>query len=120
MAAITSANVVISNQYEFGSRSSKFIEYRMIATITLAAQGGTAGDIPASAFGLKQITNVRDIACTIGGNPRHCPMQIANFGLDGNYIYPLDPTQATDASRTTPANITGTVVVEISGIPANS
>lgn len=117
MAAITSANVVFLQQpYEFGSRSNKYIEHRMVAQITLTAQGGTAGDIPASAFGLKQITNVRDIAALIGGSPRHCPMQIANIGLDNNYIYPLDPTQATDASRTTPANITGVITVEIAGI----
>lgn len=117
MAAITSANVVVLQPpYEHGSRHGKLVETRMVVQITLAAQGGTAGDIPASAFGLKQITSVRDMAATIGGNPRHCPLQIANYGQNNNYIYPLDPTQATDATRTTPANITGTVVAEIGGI----
>lgn len=120
MAAITSANVAILQGYEVGTRSGKFLAYGMVAAITLTAQGATAGDIPASVFGLKQITHVREISGVIGGNPRHIPMQIANYGQDNNYIYPLNVLEAVDANRGTPANITGVVTVYLEGIPASS
>lgn len=118
MAAITSANVVIHDTYEIGTRQGKFRAQAVYATITLAAQGGTAGDIPASVFGLKQITYARNLAATIAAAQREVGFQIANYGVDANYIYPVDPAQATDASRGLPSNITGTCTVYLEGIPA--
>lgn len=120
MAAITSANVVTHDSYEVGSRSGKFRGIGVLATITLAAQGATAGDIPASVFGLKQITYVNSVAAVIGAAPRYAPVAIANFGANDNYIFPIDVNQATDASRFLPANITGTITLYIEGIPASA
>jgi hypothetical protein len=118
MAAISSANVSVIQAYEFGSRTGKSHGLRQILAITLSAQGGTAGDIPASALGLKQITNVQSLGAILSGNPRYVGVGVSALGSDSNYIYPVDLTQATDANRATPANITGTLYVMVEGIPA--
>lgn len=120
MAAITSANVVIHQTYEVGTRSGKQLGVGVLATITLAAQGATAGDIPPSVFGLKQFLFVQPLSATISAVKRWVPFGLANFGLDDNYIFPVDLMQATDANRGIPANLTGTFTVYVEGIPASA
>ena len=122
MAAITSANVQVLETTDVISKALKSFGVRRKLAITLAAQGGTAGDIPASALGLKQITSTRTYAAYIGsawvGNaPTFIGNSTSTLLQDGNYIFPVDLTQATDASRANPANITGVLDVEVEGIP---
>lgn len=118
MSAITTAEVTTLQAYEFGNRTNKSQGLRVLAAIVLSSQGATAGDIPASVFGLKQITSVFCYGSTISSNPRATIFQVASIGSDDNYIYPIALTQATDANRADPANLSGTFYVAVEGIPA--
>ena len=118
MAAITSSNVTITDQYEIGTRTGKGRGTRIMASVVLTAQGATAGDIPASAFGLKQITNAYAMGSLISAAPKGVIIGISALGSDANYIYPVSLIQATDADRANPANLTGTIFVCVEGILA--
>jgi hypothetical protein len=118
MAAITSANVTIHSAYEIGDRTGKSKGIRMTCSVVLTAQGAAAGDLPASAFGLKQITAAECLGSLVGGNPRGQVIGVSALGADGNYIYPLSIINATDANRATPADFTGTLFIMLEGIPA--
>jgi len=119
MAAITSANVTIHDSYEIGSRQGKFRAKRLQATVALTAQGAAAGDIPASAFGLSQITNAYAMGSLISSVRKGATIGISALGVDDNYIYPVSLIQGTDANRADAANLTGDLFVCIEGIPAS-
>src|SRR5687768_4077712 len=101
MAAITSANVTKSRSWEAVSRSGSMVEVVKDLIITLSAQGGTAGDIPASALGMAKIYSVQATGLLTSS-----VMYGAVVGLNaaGDEIFPIALTDATDATRATRAN----------------
>jgi hypothetical protein len=118
MAAITPSNVTVLDAGDSASKQSKSRGIRRRVAVALTAQGGTAGDLPASAFRLKQITEVNFNGFFDGTNWRAgVQVGIANAGTDNNSVFPADLLQATDASRGNPANLTGTLYLTIEGIP---
>lgn len=115
MAAITSANVTKVHAYEEGARDGTFVEVVKDLIIALSSQGGTAGDIPASALGFAKIYSAVGMAFDDATNVRGAWVGVAT---DGSEIFPIDATQATDANRTLRANLTGSLYVRVTGTQA--
>jgi hypothetical protein len=112
MAAITYANVTDIESYDIGTRQGKLVSLRRRVAIVLSAQGGTAGDIPASALGFSEIFSATAKVLDVSGTPKGALVMVA---VDGSELIPVDLNQATDANRTARANITGTLYVTIDG-----
>lgn len=116
MAAITASNVTVV-EFRPIRVMGKSYGVRRLLSIVLSSQGGTAGDIPASALGFTRITNVQPLCLTVSGPA----IRLATVGLDsssGTELVTYDVTNATDASRTTRANLTGTLLCWVEGYPA--
>jgi len=111
MAAITSANVVTKWIYEQGDRQSKFRYNVAKLAITLATQGATAEDIPASALGFSYIEYVIPVNYV---DTATSAMHSAVVGVDddGSAIYPADP-----AALNVPLNLAGVLTVVVAGLP---
>ena len=114
MAAITTANVTLldSGPFSVGTASNKLYEHKMRVSIALTTQGGTAGDIPASVFGMKRITGVHLIYFLTTGPAN------ANVGVtldtyaDANNVITFTAIDGSTAS----ANVSGTLAVELTGV----
>lgn len=113
MAAITSAVVTLVDSYPVLIRGRQKATRRCL-DVVLSAQGGTALDIPASALGFTRLLDVDGVNLIVSGPAYRC----ATVGLDssGLEVITYDLTNATDASRTTRANLTGTLRIWVTGI----
>lgn len=109
MAAITSDNVTVYDSFDIGTKSGQSKGMRIRCGVTLAAQGATALDIPATAFGLSTITGMwggfLDSTGTytgilLGRNP------------SGTYLFPCLPADGT------PVNLTGVLHLWVEGYPS--
>ena len=106
MAAITASNVTIVDSWEAGSRSGKFVALVQRVAVVLAAQGATAGDLPASAFGLAEIYEVTPAVLDASGTFTEVGLAVVPTGLSlfpGAYATGL------------PANLTGTLYFTLTG-----
>jgi hypothetical protein len=114
MAAF-SGTVTNNLTYEEGDRFGKRIRIRRNLTIVLATQGGATNTIGGVALGIAsgQIQSVYCVQFTDGGTQKRAVWLFT----DGTNVYVGDPTQATDANRAIPADVTGTLVLEIAGLP---
>lgn len=114
MAAYTGTPTV-QGLWEEGDRNGKRIRVRRRLTLTLSTQGGATNVIPATTLGIAagQLQLCECVSFTDGG------AQIRTLWLftDGTNMYVGDPTQATDANRSIPADVTGTLVCEVAGLP---
>jgi hypothetical protein len=115
MAAITSANVVVTRQWMARDAGGAEVEVVKDLVITLSAQGGTAADIPASALGLALIKSCHPHILDVSGTPKLATVGVAK---DGSELVPADVNQATDANRTGRANLTGDLYIRVTGSPA--
>lgn len=102
--------------WEEGDRQGKRIRIRKNITITLASQGGATNTITAASLGILagQCSFVQCIQFIDGGSQKRTVWLFT----DGTNVYVGDPTQATDANRAIPADVTGTLTLEIAGLPA--
>lgn len=116
MAAITSANVTRISGNEVGDRYGNFVEKTAVYDVVLSSQGGTAGDIPASAFGFATFNWVTCVRAIDGSSNLCTVMPIVEVAGTGFLV--ADPNTSTDANRSKPANFTGTVRVRFGGRPA--
>lgn len=103
MAAITKSQITVNEVWnEGGSTSRKF--KAVDVTLNLTNQGATAGDIPASAFGLTKVRDVRAVRDS---------MDTGNFWLYPSYngltVY------ATDQGTVGPVNVTAIIRMIIVG-----
>lgn len=101
--------------WERGDRSGKFVSKVKRLSLTLVAQGGLTNTIGAVALGFRSggLIQARCILFTDGSaNKRY-------IGLftDGTNLYTADPSVATDADRGKAADVTGTLVCEVEGLP---
>lgn len=112
MAAITSANVVVTRGWDEGSKSGKVIQSVKQLIITLSSQGATAGDIPASALGFAEVYECYAYGLNVSGTMKGAMAMIA---IDGSEIFPVNVNQATDANRTLRADVTGDLWVTVKG-----
>lgn len=102
--------------YELGDRNGKTQGTVYGLTITLATQGGATNTITAAALGIKagQCTKVLCRQFIDGGAQKRAVWLFT----DGTNIYVGDPTNATDATRGIPGDVTGTLSLEVVGLPA--
>jgi len=122
MAAITSANVVWSQVRTVLDSSGAQIEQMMDVAITLSSQGGTAGDIPASVFGLKRIRMVLGGMLNASGTYSFVPGGTDSYtytpttSVSSGYYGGSEVIPFPIASSGTRANTTGIWYVRIYGI----
>jgi hypothetical protein len=111
MAAITASNVTILTDDTVGTASNKRIAVRRRLSIALTAQGGTAGDIPASVLGFNQLYSATLISFVIAGPANaNIGVTLDTWGSNNNIV----TFTAVDGS-TAPANVTGTLYVDVVG-----
>ncbi len=115
MAAYTGTPTV-SRQWEEGDRFGKRQRVVKRLSLSLSSQGGTSNNIPATALGFVAGT-LEKADCILFTDGSSNKRVVVCF-TDGTYLYVSDPTQATDANRGLPSDVTGTLVVEVSGQPA--
>lgn len=113
MAAITSSVVTLLRSWEQAAKGGYTVEKVKDLKIVLSTQGGTAGDIPASALGLSKIYSAVAQGLNVSGTQKGAVVGIAT---DGSEIFPVDMNQATDANRTLRANVTGDLYVRVTGM----
>lgn len=102
--------------YEVGDRSGKFRVLRKKMTISLSSQGGATNTIGCAALGFATagFIEARCVLFTDGSSQKRA----VTLFTDGTYIYVADPTNATDATRFIPGDVTGTLVLVVEGRPA--
>lgn len=119
MAAIATTDVtVVSTWYE--PRQGKMTLYHAILDILLSGNGGTAADIPSTTLGFRDILSAASTRYTVtaGGALKFVPVIIEALGVG---ILTINLSDATDASRSSPANVVaaGTLRVYLIGIQNN-
>ena len=106
MAAITYANVNVIDSWERGSKSGKFTSLVQRVAVTLSAQGATAGDLPASAFGLAEVYEVSPATLDASGTYTAVDLAIVP---NGTSIFPAAYTNGA------PTNLTGILYFILTG-----
>ena len=116
MAAYTGTPTLVGpGSWERGDRGGKRISKVRRLSLTLTAQGGLTNTISAVSLGFRSggLIQARCILFTDGSaNKRH-----VDLFTDGTYLYTADPSVATDADRGKAADVTGTLVCEVEGLP---
>jgi hypothetical protein len=113
MAAVTASNVTLLRVIELGDKSSKFFSKLATYNVVLTANGGTAGDIPASLFGMTKINLA--ICCRAIDNALALSTLTVVIETGDAGILVCDPENATDATRGNPTNYTGSMVLTLIG-----
>lgn len=115
MSAYSGTPTVVS-ALEEGDRNGVFRRARRHLTLSLTAQGGTSNNIPVTALGIKAgyAGEVRLVKFTDGS----ANVRWVGLFTDGTYVYVSDPTQATDANRGLPSDVTGTLELIVLGLPS--
>lgn len=114
--AAYSGTPTVSSQYEEGDRYGKRRRVVKRLSLSLSSQGGTTNNIPATALGFRAGT-LEKAVCVLFTDGSANKRVVWCF-TDGTDLFIADPTQATDANRGLPGDVTGTLVVEVSGQPA--
>ena len=115
MAAYTGTPVV-NVAFLQGDRTGKQIREVRNLTLTIATQGGATNSIGYAALGFAKagIQNVSAVNYTDGN--------AQNRGIiawtDGSLVLLGDPQVVTDADRAEPLDMTGTLTIEVYGLPA--
>ncbi len=114
MGAIASTAVTQLAAWEEGDRQGKFVRVVKRLSVVLATQGGATNTIGAVALGFRAagLQKADCILFTDGGAQKRAVWCFT----DGTNVYIGDPTNATDATRGIPGDVTGTLIVEVSGL----
>ena len=113
MAAYTGTPTVVLI-WEESDRGGKYIRVCKRLSLTLSSQGGATNTISAASLGFTTagLVSAQCLLFTDGGSQK----RYVDLFTDGTYLYVGDPTQATDADRGEPADVTGTLVCEVKGL----
>lgn len=106
MAAITSSAVSLTRSFEVRGFNGALIEKVSDLTITLSAQGGTKGDIPASVLGFSKIFTAEAFRQNAGSDYASW----VGIWSDGSGIF------TANLGTGAPANYTGVIDVRITGM----
>lgn len=111
-----SGTPTVLRQWEEGDRFGKRQCVVKRLSLSLSSQGGTSNNIPATQLGFRagELEKAVCILFTDGSSNK----RVVWCFTDGTYLYIGDPTQAIDANRGLPGDVTGTLIVEVSGQPA--
>lgn len=112
MAAYSGTPTVL-RKWELGDRYGKQVEWCKDISISLSSQGGATNTIGKVALGFSDIYAVQCLLFTDGSAQKRAVWLFT----DGTNVYVGDPTNATDATRGIPGDVTGTLVLRISGKP---
>lgn len=119
MAAIASTDV--TNVYSWTVNRKGHREHlHRILDIALSGNGGTSADIPASTLGYKTIVAAQSISYIVtSGSALKCVPVVLESG--GTGILTINLADATDATRSAPANVVaaGTLRVYLIGFENN-
>lgn len=112
--AAYSGTPTVDSVWELGDRNGKLVRTVKRLTLSLSSQGGATNNIPATALGFTTsgLKRVQCILFTDGSSQK----RVVWCFTDGTYLYIGDPTNATDATRGIPGDVTGTLFVEVEGI----
>lgn len=113
MGAYTGTPTVLA-AWEAGDRFSKRQRVVKRLTLSLSTQGGATNTISASSLGFSSLQKADCILFTDGSAQK----RVVWCFTDGTYLYIGDPTNATDATRGIPGDVTGDLIVEVAGIPS--
>ena len=114
MAAISSSAVTQVSAWEEGDRQGKFVRVRKRLSIALSSQGGASNTIGAVALGFRA-SGLISAQCLLFTDGSLVKRWVGLF-TDGDNVYVADPQVSTDADRGKAADVTGTLVAEISGL----
>lgn len=109
MAALTQSGVTINDVWT--EASSGPVLKCMDVTLVLSTQGGLTNNIPATLFGMSRVrdcSNAVDSAASL--------LIIAAPSYDRTKVCIFQMTQATDASRTAPADVSLTIRLIVKGL----
>lgn len=109
MANLANSAVAIQRRWAIADRSGKLVGKVVDAILTLTGQGTATNKILASSLGLSEIWAVK--SCRADGDT----LQLASPSYDGTYLLLYDVENATDASRSDPADVTDTIRVIVEG-----
>ena len=115
MATLTASSVTLNGFFYDGARVGSRHKVCDV-TLVLSSQGGLTNNIPASLFGLSTITEAfsfRDSSSNL-----YLAAPSWDGTTTGAYLVFYAITNATDASRNAPADITATVRGKVVGIEA--
>lgn len=113
MGAVAASAVTKVRSWEVGDRFGKTQEYCKDVSIALATQGGATNTIGKVVLGFSTIYTATCLLFTDGGSQKRAVWCFT----DGTNLYVGDPTNATDATRGIPGDVTGTLVVRLTGKP---
>lgn len=111
--ATYSGTPTIVKSWEEGDRFGKYVRNHRIISLALTSQGGATNTITATSLGF-QAGSLQSAVCNLftdGGSQKRAVWCFT----DGTNLYIGDPTNATDATRGIPGDVTGTLVVEVTG-----
>jgi hypothetical protein len=108
MGAVASSAITLNTNDSVGTASNKLVGAKRRFSIVLSSQGGTAGDITASMLGFATIYSVLLISFVPSST-----LTNIGIGTDGTNIFTFT---AIDGS-TGPANVTGTLTIQVEGNP---
>lgn len=106
MAALTSTGVTIHDAWKEGGTTGR--KFKAVdVTLVLSSQGGLTNNIPASLFGMSTIVDARGFRTTSSVRASFGP-SLSSTEV-GDYLVAYANTDATDATRNNPADISATV-----------
>lgn len=113
--AAYSGTPTVNQAYELGDRFGKRVGVVRNLTLSVSSQGGATNTIGAVALGIAAgtIRKVSLVNFTDGSSQNRGIM----VWTDGSSVLLGDPQVATDADRCEPLDMTGTLTIEIRGLP---
>ncbi len=109
MANLAASGVTVNAAWSEGNVTGKR-HVAKLCSMVLSGQGTTTNTIPAAAFGLTFIES-----CTNAVKSDDTVIYPAVPAHDGSAVLLMDVTNATDATRGAPADITGTLYITVRG-----
>lgn len=114
MAVLAASAVTQLAAWEEGTRSGQFVRVCKRLSVVLSSQGGATNTCGAVALGFRA-GSLQLATCSLFTDGSAQKRAVWCF-TDGDNLYIGDPTNATDATRGIPGDVTGTLVVEIAGL----
>ena len=108
MAAVAASAITLNTDESIGTASNKRVGSKRRFSIVLSTQGGTAGDLTAALLGYATIFSVLLISFVPSST-----LTNIGIGTDGTNIFTFT---AIDGS-TGPANVSGTLTIQVEGNP---
>lgn len=116
MGALASSAVTVLQSWEQGTRQGSLLRVWKRLSLTLTGQGGESNTIDETTLGFasNSLKVAQAILFTDGSDQKRAVVAFT----DGGIVYLTDTTASTDADRGEPQDLTGTLIIEVAGLPA--